>query len=247
MNGSLSGHGYSEEDLLPVSALADLVFCERRTALHFVEGAWEDNPFTVEGTHLHQRVDALESAEVRGNLRIARGLRLRSLQLGLVGKADVVEFHRVDHVSVSEEIVPGGGMADSVRLPGVSGRWRPFPVEYKRGRLRREEGYEVQLCAQAFCLEEMLSVKVPSGAIFYGQPRRRLEVIFDGQLRKQTETAAARLHQIVGAGKTPPARYEKKCERCSLLNLCLPGVTGSRRSARSYLRRGLADAEGGEG
>lgn len=236
---------FIEEDLLPLSALQHLLFCERRAALVHVEGIWAENLSTMEGRHLHERADMLD-CESRGAVRIARGLRLRSLRLGLVGKADVVEFHRVGALTVSEEVVQGG-IADSVRLPGVTGRWRPFPVEYKRGRLRREEGYEVQLCAQALCLEEMLNVKVPSGAIFYGQPRRRLEVVFDEQLRRQTDVSAARLHQIVGAGKTPPARYEKKCEQCSLLNLCLPEVTGNSRSARGYLRRGLADTESGKG
>ena len=120
-------------------------------------------------------------------------------------------------------------------LPGTRGSWQPFPVEYKRGRLRREEGYEVQLCAQALCLEEMLGVAVLLGAVFYGQPRRRLEVTFGEELRRETETAAVRLHELIRDGKTPPARYEKKCDSCSLLSLCMPKTTGGRKSVDRYL------------
>jgi CRISPR-associated exonuclease Cas4 len=225
---------FSEDDLLPVSALADLVFCERRAALHHVEEIWADNVFTVEGTFLHQKAHSEDRLESRGDVRIARGLRLRSLRLGLSGIADVVEFHRLLE---GEAAAPsqGNSLPSGVPLSGARGLWQPFPVEYKRGRLRREEGYEVQLCAQALCLEEMLGVAVPVGAVFYGQPRKRLEVTFSEELRKETETAAARLHELTRAGKTPPARYEKKCESCSLLTLCMPKTTGGRKSVDRYL------------
>ena len=234
MNREPSESKFSEDDLLPISALADVVFCERRAALHHLEGIWEDNVFTVEGTFLHQKVDAEDRLESRGDVRIARGLRLRSLRLGLTGKADVVEFHRRAEAKTASG-GESGSLPAGVQLPGARGFWHPFPVEYKRGRLRREEGYEVQLCAQALCLEEMLSVAVPVGAVFYGQPRRRLEVTFGEELRRETETAAARLHELIRAGKTPPARYEKKCESCSLLTLCMPKTTGGRKSVGRYL------------
>jgi CRISPR-associated exonuclease Cas4 len=229
VNRESSKAPFGEDDLLPISALADLVFCERRAALHHIEAVWEDNVFTVEGTFMHQRVHSEEPLESRGDLRIARGLRLRSLRLGLSGIADVVEFHRVG----GNEAASAGqanGLPRGVDLPGTRGSWQPFPVEYKRGRLRREEGYQVQLCAQALCLEEMLRVTVPVGAVFYGQPRRRLEVTFSEELRTQTESAAARLHELSRAGKTPPARYEKKCDSCSLLTLCMPKTTGGHKS-----------------
>jgi len=234
VNHEPNGPRFSEDDLLPISALADLIFCERRAALHHLEGIWEDNLFTVEGTFLHQKAHSEDRLESRGDERIARSLRLRSLRLGLSGIADVVEFHRL----AEAERVPGRGteaLPAGVRLPGARGLWQPFPVEYKRGRLRREEGYEVQLCAQALCLEEMLGGAVPAGAVFYGAPRRRLEIIFTEELRGQTETAASRLHAIIGAGKTPVARYEKKCESCSLLSLCLPKTTGAGKSVDRYL------------
>ncbi|MFH7320144.1 CRISPR-associated protein Cas4 [Desulfurivibrio sp. D14AmB] len=229
---------YLEDDLLPLSVLADLVFCERRAALHQIETIWEDNLFTVEGTHLHKKVDDDLPVESRGDVRISRGLMLRSFRLGLVGKTDVVEFHRL----TGEAITPLVGMAAGVTLDEATGLRRPFPVEYKRGRLRREKGFEVQLCAQALCLEEMLHCPVPEGALFYGKNRRRQVVRFDDELlRRETEVAAKRLHELVRSGITPQARYAKKCESCSLINLCVPKVAGAGKSVGRYLSRMLAE------
>jgi CRISPR-associated exonuclease Cas4 len=224
---------YPEDDLLPISALADLVFCERRAALHHLEAVWEDNLSTMEGTLLHQRVDEQLPTEARGDVRIARGLRLHSLRLGLSGKADVVEFHRVS--GTAPAVKPQGAV-----LTGVSGLWTPFPVEYKRGIMRHERSFEVQLCGQALCIEEMLSTAVPFGVLFYGKSGRRYDVTFDASLRKETELAALRLHELSREGKTPSAVYEKKCDRCSLLSLCLPKSTGGKRSVSKYLAAALA-------
>jgi CRISPR-associated exonuclease Cas4 len=230
---------YLEDELLPLSTLADLVFCERRAALHLVEAIWTDNVFTVEGTHLHQKVEDNIPVESRGNIRIVRGLRLRSLRLGLVGKTDVVEFHRIQ-AEDGGHVVPQGTKPAGIQPAGATGLWQPFPVEYKRGRLRHEEGYEVQVCAQALCLEEMLAVDIPAGALYYGKPKRRLEVLFDAKLRHVTETAALRLHELIRSNTTPKARYQKKCESCSLISLCLPKATGARRSVSSYLAEACA-------
>jgi CRISPR-associated exonuclease Cas4 len=167
---------YDEDDLLPISGLQHLIFCERRAALVFIDGVWADNLATAEGTQLHQKVDEEQKTEVRKNVRTARGVWLRSIHLGLAGRADVVEFVRAG------EVVPGRGCS-GVSLVGVEGAWIPFPVEYKRGRSRHEGGYEIQLCAQAMCLEEMLGASVPAGAIYYGQSRRRVDVAFDVGLR----------------------------------------------------------------
>ena len=230
---------FSEDELLALSVLADLVFCERRAALHQLERLWTDNIFTAEGHILHERTDQPET-EVRGDIRIVRGLRLRSLRLGVSGIADVVEFHRVRD---SAELSPPGTGNEGVVLPSVRGRWRPFPVEYKRGRLRREEGYEVQLCAQAICMEEMLGATIPAGALFYGRNHRRLNVELDENLRGRTASAAVRLHELVRGTQTPPARYEKKCDSCSLVNLCVPKAMTGRRSVRAYLSHALAEIE----
>ena len=206
---------FSEDDLLPLSALQHLLFCERQCALIHVEGLWAENRLTVEGRHLHERSDRGDG-ETRGPLRTARGIALRSLRLGLIGKADVVEFHHD----------PASGVLTSA-----------LPVEYKRGRPKRDNSDRVQLCAQALCLEEMLGLIIPVGALFYGTSRRRTEVAFDRALRETTEQAETRLHAMVAAGITPPARREPKCDSCSLLNLCLPDTAGARRSAQRFLER----------
>ncbi|HMO50374.1 MAG TPA: CRISPR-associated protein Cas4 [Kiritimatiellia bacterium] len=191
---------YDEADLLPLSALQHLMFCERQCALIHIEQAWEENRLTAEGRVMHERAHD-GGSESRGGVRIARGLRIRSLRLGLIGQADVVEF-------------PKDGP--------------PFPVEYKRGKPKAHRADEVQLCAQAMCLEEMLETPVPCGALFYGQTRRRTDVAFDDALRGLTENAAARLHRLIAGGKTPAPVYEKKkCTACSLKAVCLPEATST--------------------
>jgi CRISPR-associated exonuclease Cas4 len=219
---------FDEDELLPISALEHLVFCERQCALIHLERLWDENNATVEGKHLHERShDA--GTESRGGVRAARGLLLRSLRLGLSGKTDVVEFHL---------LADGEPEASGAALPGVSGRWRPFPVEFKRGRLRHERSYEVQLCAQALCLEEMLSVSVPDGALFYGKTARRQPVTFDEELRSGTEAAAARLHELFSAGVTPKAVFVKnKCRQCSLFERCVPEVSDGKARVSGYLKR----------
>lgn len=213
---------YSEDDLVPISGLQHLAFCERQWALIHLEQQWEENRLTAEGRQLHERADEGEE-ETREGIRICRGLHLRSLRLGLTGRADVVEFH------------PN---------PGGSTKPRPFPVEYKRGRPKPDHRDDVQLCAQALCLEEMLKVEIESGALFYGTPRRRTNVVFDADLRAETERLAARLHELYVARVTPKARYEKKCDRCSLYSICLPKTTGavSSKSASQYVKRAIEAA-----
>lgn len=209
---------FSEDDLLPLSALQHFLFCERQAALIHLEQVWADNPFTVEGTALHEKADVPGTAE-RGGVRTARGLALRSLRLGLSGRADTVELHPDE----------GGGVA----VPGVAGRWRLFPVEYKRGKPKSHRADEVQLCAQALCLEEMLGATIPEGALFYGQTRRRTPVSLDDELRRLTEESAVRLHRLIASGVTPVAAREAKCEACSLVELCRPEAAG--KSVRRYL------------
>jgi CRISPR-associated exonuclease Cas4 len=218
---------YAEDELLPLSLLQHLVYCERRAALLCLEQQWADNVYTAEGTVLHESADISGHAEVRGDARIARALALQSLRLGLSGKADVVEFHRLEEAS--------SGVSSGAFLPGVRGLWQPFPVEYKRGVRKREISYEIQLCAQAICLEEMLGAVVPEGAVFYGKSARRQEVRFTAELRRTTETAAARLHELFAARETPPAVYGPKCEPCSMISLCLPKAATGRRRVWQYL------------
>lgn len=207
---------YSEDDLLPLSGLQHLAFCERQWALIHLEQQWVENRLTAEGRQMHNHAHE-QKEEWREGVRVSRGLAVRSLRLGLAGIVDVVEFRQ-------QPLGPP----------------RPFPVEYKRGRPKPGRCDEVQLCAQALCLEEMVGVEVTSGAIFYGQPRRRTEVTFDSNLRTETEVLAQRLHTIFAARATPQARYAPKCDRCSLMEACLPTTAGEGRSVARYLRQSLA-------
>jgi len=212
---------YSESDLISISALPHLVYCERRCALVHIEQAWAENRFTAEGRILHERVHG-EDAESRGDVYIVRGLRLRSLSLGLSGIADVVEFHRTQ--------------ISGVTLPGKRGQWQPFPVEYKRGKPKKDLCDEVQLCGQAMCLEEMLNTKIEGGALYYGAQHKRQEVVFNVRLREEVDTLAKRLHALIESGITPKAIYEKKCDNCSLSDICMPEA-GKKRSVEKYLEQ----------
>lgn len=214
---------------MPLSALQHAVFCRRQCALIHMEGVWTENALTAAGRVLHERVDRREH-ETRRDVRLATALRLVSRRLGVAGVADRVEFRRV-----------GDDDPAGAALPNVPGRWAPFPVEYKRGRPKSHRADEVQLCAQAMCLEEMLEVAIPAGAIFYGETRRRLDVAFDAALRALTERTAADVRQLLAAGVVPPAEHGKWCESCSLADDCRPRSQG--RSARAWLARRLEEIE----
>jgi len=207
---------YSEDDLIPLSALQHLIFCERQCALIHVEQVWVENLFTAEGRIMHDRVDT-GNRESRGKIRIEYGMPLRSLRIGLIGKADVVEFHLLKE------------------------KWQPFPVEYKRGKPKKDNCDKVQLCAQALCLEEMLNIEIPKGALFYGKTRRRQDVLFDKKLRQETEKAAKQVHELISSGKTPKPVYAKKCESCSFVGLCLPKTIEKNRSVNHYLQKAITE------
>lgn len=209
---------HTDNDLLPLSGLQHLLFCPRQCALIHIERLWEENRFTAEGRLLHERADT-PGTTTRKGIRIARSLQLRSLELGLFGIADVVEFH------------PAG----------------PRPVEYKRGRPKQHRADEIQLCAQALCLEEMLGVSIPDADLFYGKTNRRQTVELDDDLRALTRARATDFHALVRAGTTPPPEYAaRKCGACSLVDLCLPRQGLTDRRARSYVERLFATTEKGE-
>jgi CRISPR-associated exonuclease Cas4 len=214
---------------LPLSGLQHLVFCERQCALIHVEGQWRDNRLTVEGTQLHERVDQDRARESRGDVRVVRSLPLRSRVLGVAGRADVVEFRRADDDDLSAVPAVMCGFDDLPRS-----RWHPIPVEYKRGRPKRHDADRVQLCAQALCLEEMLACRIGAAALYYGTPRRRVSVLLDDALRRETHRAAVRFRELVTTGCTPRAERQPKCDRCSLQPVCVPDAA-RRRSARAYL------------
>jgi len=192
----------ADDDALPISGLQHLAFCPRQWALIHLEQVWVENVRTAEGRLLHERAD-LPGESRRASVRTVRGMWLRSERLRLTGRADIVEF-KAD---------PGGLNA------------QPFPVEYKRGKSKPNDCDTVQLCAQALCLEEMLQTTVERGAIFYGNPRRRLEVEFTPQLRSRTEELAATMHRLYRTGVTPAATPGPYCRNCSLVDVCLPEAT----------------------
>lgn len=226
---------YDENNLLPISALQHLLFCERQCALIHVERLWAENRFTAEGNRLHEKAHA-GKPETRGGVRIIRGLPLHSFTLGLVGQADVVECE-----PPASQRLTARTLAEVLRNAGDDERklWRVTPVEYKRGKPKQNDCDRVQLCAQAICLEEMLGITIAAGEVFYGEKRRRVSVEFNSDLRDKTAQAARRLHEIVDGRITPPAVREKKCETCSLFHLCLPEATSHKKSARKYLERML--------
>ncbi len=226
------GTTYDDDDLLPISAIQHWLFCRRQCGLIHLEQAWAENRLTAQGRQLHDCAHE-GGSESRGDLRVVRGLRLCSHELGLTGQADVVELKRPPPESPPDR---------QACVPGLQGRWIPYPVEYKRGRPKANDCDRAQLCAQAMCLEEMLDTRIHDGALFYGKPRRREVVVFDARLRAVTQTAAEDIHRMMQSGATPPPTYSPKCRRCSMAEGCLPKSTGAANHASDYLRRGLIDA-----
>jgi len=205
---------YSEDDLLPLSALQHYLFCPRQCALIHVERLWFENKFTAEGKVMHERVDKGGDRD-RGSVRIEYSLRLVCRELGLVGQADVVEFHLTDK---------------------AAGLWAPYPVEYKRGKPKKDNSDKVQLCAQGLCLEEMYQTSIPEGALFYGKTRRRQQVPFSAELREETADTARRLHIMIRDRITPEPFYDSKCDSCSFVDFCMPRIC-KRKSVKSYLEK----------
>jgi CRISPR-associated exonuclease Cas4 len=200
-----------EEDFVPLSALQHYLFCARQCALIHLERVWEENALTAEGGLLHENAHKPRS-EKRRELKIVTAVPLSSRRLRVAGIADVVELHLRDGV------------------------WHPFPVEYKRGRPKSHRADEVQLCAQAMCLEEMHGLEVKEGALFYGQNRRRHAVTFDETLRRLTGEAAEGVHALFAKGVTPAASYAKtKCEACSLVSICRPRAISRREPVSTWL------------
>ncbi|MEA4942726.1 MAG: CRISPR-associated protein Cas4 [Oscillibacter sp.] len=210
---------YPEDDWLMLSGIQHFAFCRRQWALIHLEGLWQENLRTVDGDLFHQRAHDAEASERRGNLLIVRGMRVFSRALGISGTCDVVEFYLDDA---------------GIPLHGQEGLWQPVPVEYKRGEPKAGDADELQLCAQAMCLEEMLVCAVPGGSLFYGETRRRLPVVFTQELRERVKSVLLEMHQLMARGCTPRVRTSKSCNACSLKELCLPRLSRAP-SVQEYL------------
>jgi CRISPR-associated exonuclease Cas4 len=220
---------YTEDELLPLSGLSHMAFCERRWALIHIERQWEENTFTAEGRVIHEKAHSSD-IESRPRALIRRTLPLHSFALGLSGQADIVEFY------------PCSPREAGVPMPKRSGLWKPYPVEYKRSRDKAGRlSYRIQLCAQAMCLEEMLGVPVPEGAVFDNKTRRRQIVEMDLGLRASVERLSVAMQNLSHEGITPPPFYAKKCDSCSLFPVCLPkAIEGA--DASAYLMRSVVAA-----
>lgn len=196
-----------DNDPVMISALEHWSYCPRQCALIHIEQTFDENLYTMRGQAVHKRVDEPESEIVDG-VCVERAVPLWSKRLGLIGKADVVEFH--------------GAV--------------PYPVEYKHGPRREKEHDDLQVCAQALCLEEMTGQEVPRGAIYHHSSRRRREVIFTPELRRRVEEAIVNIRQLLARGTLPPPVNDRRCERCSLIESCMPSVIGEQERARVLVR-----------
>jgi len=217
---------YAEDDLIPLSYLAQYYYCARRAGLLLVEQQWRDNVHTAEGAILHERVHA-GASESRGGHRVLRGVHLRSLELGISGIADCVELTRAR-----------GGAS----IPGLEGTWAVMPVEYKHGVVRVELEYEVQICAQGICLERMWGCTITHGDLYYGSDRRRKRVDFTQTLRSLVAEGCIALHQLLVSPALPMPARRAKCRECSMREVCLPG---NLKQSKTYSLQ-LLDAAQGE-
>ncbi|MCC7555399.1 MAG: CRISPR-associated protein Cas4 [Methanoculleus marisnigri] len=218
---------YTDEELLALSGIQHFCFCRRQWALIHVERQWEENLRTAEGHLIHQRVDDPFFNESRGDLIISRAVPLVSYAIGLYGVADVVEYIRSE---------------SGLSLPGREGLWTMRPVEYKRGKPKIDERDEVQLCAQALCLEEMFDTRIDRGDFYYNEIRRRMPLLLSDELRERVYTLSEEMHALFAGGITPPAEVSRKCNLCSLQNVCMPKLTKKPISVRKYLRKHVKEA-----
>ena len=214
---------YSDDELLQLSGLQHFLFCRRQWALIHIENIWSENYRTMDGDVMHQRAHSEMLTEKRGDTVITRGMAVVSRSLGVSGQCDVVEFKK------SEE---------GVSIFGWDEKWLPFPVEYKRGQPKDGNFDAAQLCCQAMCLEEMLLCRIPSGALYYGETRRRTDIVFDEVLRGEVTAALEEMHQLYIRGYTPKVKPQKGCAACSIKEQCLPSLTRTK-TVTEYLEGSL--------
>ena len=213
------------QSLLAVSGIQHFAFCRRQWALIHIENLWEDNVRTVEGNIMHESAHNDQFTESRGDILVLRGLRIESEKLGLSGVCDVVEFKR---------------SADGISLHGREGLWQPYPVEYKHGKPKEDDCDQLQLCAQAMCLEEIFVCEIPEGSLYYGETRHRQQVTFTPVLRDKVESMTTEMRSYYIRRYTPSARPSKTCNACSLKDLCLPKLT-KKESVSSYIHSHIGD------
>lgn len=214
-----------EEDYLMLSGIQHFQFCKRQWALIHIEQQWDDNTRTIEGEYLHQKADQPFLREKRGNKLIVRAMPVKSIELKITGICDVVEF-------IKDE--------NGVEINGFSGRYTAFPIEYKRGKPKKNDADILQLTAQAMCLEEMLLCDVNKGYMFYDEIKHRVEVPLTAELKHKVRVIFAEMHDYYKRSYTPNVKTGPFCKNCSLQNICLPNLM-NRRSVKSYIEGKIAE------
>lgn len=207
------------DDYLLLSGIQHFAFCKRQWALIHIEQQWEENHLTFTGRKMHEKADDPFFTESRGDILISRSMPLASHTLKIYGIADVVEFHHSE---------------TGITLPKRTGFWTIHPVEYKAGKKKSDDCDEVQLCAQAICLEEMYQTQIPVGNLYYGKTRRRTEVVFDEELRDSVTNYVSEMYEMYKSRVTPQAKQMNQCQSCSLLNICMPELS-KQKSVDAYI------------
>lgn len=218
---------YNEDEYLLLSGIQHFIFCRRQWALIHIEQQWEENLRTVDGSIMHRNVHDNGFNEKRGNILIARSMAVSSSKLGLSGECDVVEFHRSEN---------------GVELFGREGKYDVIPIEYKRGEPKAIESDIMQLAAQGMCLEDMLCCEVPFGYLFYGETKKRVKVEMTSDLRNRTKSTIEEMHMLYKRKHTPKVKRTKSCNACSLKNICLPVICGSKK-ASDYVKDMICEME----
>lgn len=218
---------YNEDDFLMISGIQHFKFCRRQWALIHIEQQWAENVHTVVGELMHKKAHDPYLTEKRKDVLVTRALPVSSRVLGISGECDVVEFHKQE---------------DGVRLYGHRGLFEIYPIEYKKGKPKETEEDILQLAAQVMCLEEMFSCNIPEGAIFYGETRRRESVKITEELRQQVKSMVEEMHQYYDRRYTPQVKYNKRCNSCSLKDICMPKI-GKAVSVKRYMKQALEDME----
>lgn len=216
---------YKEEDFLLLSGIQHFVFCKRQWALIHIEQQWQENLRTVEGQILHEKVHDGTIKEKRGELIISRNMPIFSKTLGLSGACDVVELYK---------------SSEGVAIFGREGKYKPVPIEYKRGKPKEDESDSLQLCAQAMCLEEMLLCEISVAFLFYGEIKHRVEIVLDKHLRDSLREITKEMHGYYDRRYTPKVKPSKRCKACSLVELCLPKLCQNI-SVIEYIRKNILE------
>lgn len=216
---------YNEDEFLQLSGIQHFAFCRRQWALIHIEMQWKENLRTVEGQILHENAHNPEMNEKRGNVIVVRAMPVHSRKMGVSGECDVVEFHKSDK---------------GAHINGREGVYMPVPVEYKRGEPKSDNIDILQLVAQALCLEEMFCTDINYGYIYYGETRHRLKVDFDDEIRNEVVKLFEEMHLYYRRGYTPKVKISKKCNACSLKDLCVP-VLNKNKSVAEYIDKFISE------